>query len=175
MSSVVSFWRQGRSRQGPLPAKLVLAAARARNGWRVIHEASVIHEIRRHVKTVGRWKGREAHSPAFLRTAAWVSAAKRNPKRLRCSITARCGESGLPLSRTVGSRAYPWNATSVPRHKTAQVVRPESPRSLEPAFLAPTLPSPRHPDPSPWALFLILLGPESSSRAGRGRRANQYQ
>ena len=35
-------------------AALVLAAARARNGWRVIHEASVIHEIRRHVKTVGR-------------------------------------------------------------------------------------------------------------------------
>ena len=35
-------------------AALVLAAARARNGWQVIYEASVIHEIRRHVKTVGR-------------------------------------------------------------------------------------------------------------------------
>ena len=35
-------------------AALVLNAARARNGWRVIHEASVIHKIRRHAKTVGR-------------------------------------------------------------------------------------------------------------------------
>lgn len=34
-------------------AALVLTAARARNGWRVIREASVIHKIRRHAKTVG--------------------------------------------------------------------------------------------------------------------------
>jgi hypothetical protein len=33
-------------------AALVLDAARARNGWRVLHEATVIRRIRRRVKTV---------------------------------------------------------------------------------------------------------------------------
>ena len=38
-------------------ATLVLDAARARNGWRVIREATVIHRIRRRVKTVAEKYG----------------------------------------------------------------------------------------------------------------------
>ena len=35
-------------------AALVMNAARARNGWRIIREATVIHRIRRRVRTVTR-------------------------------------------------------------------------------------------------------------------------